>query len=77
MNTTYHLTSAQELNSDILEAIKLTYKSKAITITVEEEEDFKLTSEMKEVLDNRLLEPDEEYLSSENSIKKLNLKYGL
>lgn len=39
MYTTYHLSSAQEITTDILEAIKTTFKSKAITITVEEEID--------------------------------------
>ncbi len=39
MYTTYHFASAQEVNSDILEAIKTTFKSKPITITVEEELD--------------------------------------
>ncbi len=39
MYTTYHLASAQEASSDILEAIKATFKSKPITITVEEELD--------------------------------------
>ena len=39
MYTTYHLSSAEELTTDILEAIKTTFKSKPITITVEEEID--------------------------------------
>jgi hypothetical protein len=39
MYTTYHLSSAQEVTNDLLEAIKATFKSKAITITVEEEID--------------------------------------
>jgi hypothetical protein len=39
MYTTYHLSSADELTTDILEAIKLAFKSKPITITVEEEMD--------------------------------------
>ncbi len=39
MYTTYHLSSAQEVTTDILEAIKTTFKSKPITITVEEELD--------------------------------------
>ncbi len=39
MYTTYHLSSAQEINTDILEAIKVAFKSKPITITVEEELD--------------------------------------
>ena len=39
MYTTYHLNSAQELSTDILEAIKVAFKSKPITIIVEEDED--------------------------------------
>ncbi|MBU2045691.1 MAG: hypothetical protein KJ712_03040, partial [Bacteroidetes bacterium] len=71
MYTTYHLSSAEELNSDILDAIKTTFKSKPITIIVEEDEDFGLTKEMKKTLDNRLMEDNEQYLSADESIKKL------
>lgn len=39
MYTTYHLSSAQEITTDILEAIKASFKSKPIVITVEEEMD--------------------------------------
>lgn len=39
MYTTYHLASAQEVSTDILDAIKLMFKSKPITITIEEEID--------------------------------------
>ena len=39
MVTTYHLSSAQDITIDILEAIKANFKSKPITITVEEELD--------------------------------------
>lgn len=78
MYTTYHLTSAQEVSSDILDAIKATFKSKPITIIVEDgEEDFELTAEMKTVLDERLLEDEKTYLTGEDSIKQLNKKYGL
>jgi hypothetical protein len=78
MYTTYHLTSAQEVSTDILDAIKATFKSKPITIIVEEdEEDFELSTEMKTVLDERLKEDEKTYLSSEDSIKQLNKKYGL
>jgi len=76
MYTTYHLTSAQELNSDILDSIKATFKSKPITIIVEED-DFELTVEMKSVLDERLQEDEGTYLSAEESIDRLNKKYGL
>lgn len=78
MYVTYHLTSAQEVNSDILDAIKATFKSKPITIIVEEDEDdFELTTEMKDVLDERLLEDEKTYLTGEASIKQLNKKYGV
>ena len=78
MYKTYHLTSAQEVNSDILDAIKATFKSRPITIIVEEnKEDFDLTTEMKTVLDERLLEDEKNYLTGEDSIKQLNEKYGL
>jgi hypothetical protein len=39
MYTTYHLSSAQDITPDILEAIKIAFKSKPIVITVEEELD--------------------------------------
>jgi hypothetical protein len=78
MYTTYHLTSAQDINTDILDAIKATFKSKPITIIVEEDEgDFDFSTEMKNVLDERLKEDEKTYLSSEESINQLNKKYGL
>ena len=79
MYTTYHLSSAQEVNTDILDAIKATFKSKAITIIVEEDDDtdYELSNEMKTVLENRLLEEEKTYLSAKASINKLNKKYGL
>lgn len=39
MYTTYHLSSAQDLTVELIEAIKASFKSKPITITVEEEVD--------------------------------------
>jgi hypothetical protein len=39
MYTTYHLSSAEEITTDIIEAIKANFKSKPIVITVEEEMD--------------------------------------
>ncbi|MBI3142717.1 MAG: hypothetical protein HYZ16_07810 [Bacteroidetes bacterium] len=78
MYTTYHLSSAQEINTDILDAIKATFKSKPITIIVEEDDGaFELTADMKAVLNERLQEDDSTYLSSEESINQLNKKYGL
>ena len=78
MYTTYHLSSAQEVNTDILDAIKAAFKSKPITIIVEEENsDFELTNEMKAILDERLQEDESTYLTAEESINQLNKKYGL
>jgi predicted transcriptional regulator len=78
MYTTYHLTSAQEVNTDILDAIKAAFKSKPITIIVEEDDShFGLTAATKAVLDERLQEDETTYLSAEDSINQLNKKYGL
>jgi len=78
MYTTYHLTSAQEVTTEILDAIKTTFKSRPVTIIVEESDsDFELTADMKVVLDERLQEDEKTYLSAEESLNQLNLKYGL
>lgn len=79
MLTKYHLSSAQEIDSGILDAIKATFKSKAITIIVEEDEEYEdeLTEEQKMILDNRLQEDEAEYMSAEESLNRLNKKYGL
>ena len=39
MYTTYHLQSASDLSTDIMEAIKTAFKGKSIVVTVEEEMD--------------------------------------
>jgi hypothetical protein len=78
MYTTYHFSSAQELNADILDSIKATFKMKPITIIVEEEEyEYVLNTEMKNILDERLQEDEATYLTSEESINQLDKKYGL
>lgn len=77
MYTTYHLASAQDINADILEAIKVVFKSRPITITIEEDEGFELTEEMKVTLDERLMEDGSDYISAEESISQLKSKYGL
>lgn len=78
MYTTYHLSSAEEVNSDLLDAIKATFKSKPITIIVEEDQESEyLTPELKITLENRVKEDQSDYLTSEESIKKLKNKYGV
>lgn len=39
MYTTYHFSSAAEINMDIVDAIKAAFKGKPVVITVEEEVD--------------------------------------
>ena len=64
MYTTYHLTSAQEVSTDILDAIKATFKSKPITIIVEEDDsDFDLSVYIKAVLYERLQEDESTKIS--------------
>jgi len=78
MYTTFHLASAQDLNADILDAIKTVFKSKPITILVEEDGgNYELTSELRSVLDDRLSEDQTTYLSGEESIEQLQKKYGV
>ena len=78
MYATYHLASAQEVGIDILEAIKTTFKSKPISITIEEDDNnFELTADMKAILEERLQEDEKYYLSAEESINQLNKRYAL
>ena len=39
MYTTFHFRSADDINTDIIQAIKAAFKSKPVTITVEEDHD--------------------------------------
>ena len=39
MYTTYHLASAQEITTDVIESIKTAFKTKPIKLTVEVEDD--------------------------------------
>lgn len=45
-------------------------------IILTKENDFYLTDEMKETLENRLNEPESEYISSKESLDSLKTKYG-
>jgi hypothetical protein len=78
MFTTYHLKSAQDVSAEILDSIKATFKSKPITIIVEEDDsDFEFSAEIKSVLDERVKEDEQTYLAAEESINLLHKKYGL
>jgi len=78
MQTTYHLVSAQELSTEILDSIKAKFKSKPITIIVKEnEDDTELSNEMKSILNDRLKEDEATYLTLVESMDRLKDKYGL
>jgi uncharacterized protein YneR len=78
MYSTYHFSSAQEVSTEILDAIKATFKSKPITIIVEEDDSqYMVSDDMKVVLDERLREDERTYLSAEESIHQLKKKYDL
>lgn len=64
MNTTYHFSSAQEISTDIIDSIKAAYKSRPITITIEEDIVFEISDETKKMLDNRL----NDYLQNQNDV---------
>jgi hypothetical protein len=77
MYTTYHLASAQEVSTDILDAIKAAYKTKPITITIEEDESVEISTEMKAILDSRLNEDSANYLTADESLNQLKKRYDL
>lgn len=78
MQLTYQFASADDINSDTIDAIKKVFKSKAITLMVQiAEPDEELSDDLKSVLDNRLEEDVATYLSSEESITLLRKKYAV
>lgn len=77
MQTTFYFESAQDIPGDILEKIKNTYHSKPVTITVDDSGLNELTESQKHALDERLNEDLATYHSAEETIEKLNNKYGI
>jgi hypothetical protein len=78
MQAIYHLSSSQEITFDLLESIRNTFKSKPITIVVDEEiEDYEISEDLKSILNDRLAEDESDYISADESIKQLKNKYGL
>lgn len=78
MYTTYHLTSAEEITSDIVDSIKATFKSRPIKIIVEEDfDEMSLSQENISILESRLAENEAEYIAADKSLKILKEKYGL
>jgi hypothetical protein len=61
MYTTYHLASAQDITPDLLDAIKATFKSKPVTITVAEELDttsYLMSSAVNKAMIDKSIEQD-------------------
>ena len=53
------------------------YADEVEVIILPKNDDFYLTDEMKEILDQRVNEPTENYISADESITKLKKKYGI
>lgn len=79
MHTTYHFDSAEDINQDMIDSIKATFKSSPIHITVVKEERIahELTDEQKAILDERLLEDKANYIPSKELFKSIAEKYGI
>lgn len=78
MYATYHISSVDEIDAEILQSIRSTFKSKPITIIVEDDEvSYELTAQEKSILDERLQEDVSDDLSAEESLNKLHQKYGI
>lgn len=75
MHTIYHLESALEVNSDLIDSIKAAFKDKPITITVEEDRNLnELSDELKMILDQRLNDNEAVYITAEKSLDRLRNK---
>jgi hypothetical protein len=57
MNTVFHLSSADEINDDLIKSIKAAYKKKPISITIEE--DFSIPNWQKEEVRRRAKHAEE------------------
>lgn len=79
MNSTYHLKSAQDINTDFLDSVKSLYKSKAITIIVAEDSETnnELSDSLIDILEERLREDESTYLTADDTLALLKKKYGL
>ena len=82
VNITLHPKDESQIEAikAFMKALKIKFeisKEKPIVITVEEEENFELTQEMKAILDERLTEDKSDYISAKQSINELKQKYGL
>ena len=75
MYTTYHLNSAQDLTDDIIDSIKVAFKSKPIKIIITEDDD-NLDEDKIALLEDRM-NNDTDFITSEESISYLKKKYDL
>lgn len=79
MQTSFHFNSAQDITTEMLEKIRSTYKAKAVTIIVEEDNSsfYSLSDEQKNILDSRLNESSTDYISPSESIERLKRRNEL
>ncbi len=65
---TFHFESDDDIPENIIDSMKAAFRSKAVTIVVEETDvAHELTDEMKSVLDQRIAEPKINYISVTDS----------
>lgn len=54
MVTSFRLDCAKELNADVINAIKSAFTSKPIIITVQSDEEYELSEDIRALLDQRI-----------------------
>lgn len=65
---TFHFESDDDIPENIIDSVKAAFRSKAVTIVVEETDvAHELTDEMKSMLDQRIAEPKINYISVTDS----------
>ncbi|EJL72878.1 hypothetical protein [Chryseobacterium populi] len=75
MNTVFHLSSADEINEDLIRSIKAAFKNKPISVTIEE--DFSIPNWQKEEVKRRAQyakENPESLLDFDNFIENFERK---
>jgi hypothetical protein len=79
MYTSYHFSSAQEINDHFLLSIKAAFQNRPIIVTVEETEEVPegMTADMVEKLEERLQEDKPVLIDAKDSLNHLKDIYGI
>jgi hypothetical protein len=78
---TFHIQSAKDINSNLLETIKGMFQGQSMTIKIETDEKvmpvFILSEHQKEILDSQKDLSLSDYQDGDNMIKELKENYGI